>query len=107
MRLNKYIIVICLLIAGLAVFFKIALAMSIFPTREISVSAVANIIDTQTGDAGWNFEDEINEAREMLMNVELTVENKDIEYSEKRISIASGKIKVTDKKLKDAERQIA
>lgn len=87
-------------------FYKIALAMNIFPTREISVNATADIVVASSNVSGWNFEDKINEARELLKNVELNVGSRDIEYIEKRISISNGKIKVTDKKLKDVEKQI-
>ncbi len=105
-RKNLILITTLCFVAGLLVYFKIVMAVSIFPIRQINVEIKANIESVPTGNIGWNFESKIKEARELLKNIDLKVGDRDVEYIEKRISIFDGSIKVSDKKLKDAERQI-
>ena len=83
--------------------------MSILPTRQINVAANLSLSSAVATPSivGWNFEVKINKAKTLLADVILAVGDRDIEYIEKRISINNGKITVSDKKFKDAERQIA
>ena len=104
---SKKFIISTLVMFSLFVCIKIVWAMSILPNRQINVTANLNNAIATPIVTGWNFEDKINEARTLLTGVVLAVGDKDIEYIEKRVSINNGKITVSDKKFKDAERQIA
>lgn len=67
----------------------------------------STIVEQVPAPSAWSFSSKISEARLLLKNIELKVGANDIPYMEKRISINEGQIKVSDKSLKDPEREIA
>lgn len=103
MKLVKHLIPVFLLFSFGIIFFKFAYAQ-IIPSKLIEYQSTPEPTHTPIP---WTILGKIEDGKKLLESVSLSVGLKDISYTEKRVSNSNGKISVTNRMIRDPERQIA
>ena len=97
----------------IVIFIVMSASIAVFKFVQAQILPSSKIIEYQSTPTPsptpipWTIFDKISEGKKLLEHIALFVGLKDIPYTEKRVSNSNGKISITDRTIKDPERQIA